>query len=144
MSEPSHKVKSFQDLLQLVTQDEQGMHKHLYSKLQTGDVWWIPDLVTKFGNRDKHPWVVVSGYKPNRPPVIASPRTTKFKSGMRLGELFTPGGILPDLTKDGVILVKLRRSFSAEKFREFEYIGRLSDDWINELKKSIKMYFGGQ
>ncbi len=140
MSQPVKKVNDLKQLLLLVAQDEEGLREHIYSKLSVGDMWWIPDTVTGFGHGEKHPWVVVVSYKPNHPPVMACPRTTKI--GKRIDELYTPAKILPDLEKAGSILLGHRRQFAAEKFREFAYIGRLSDEWIRKIRDGVKRQMG--
>lgn len=140
MSQPVKKINDLKQLLLLVTQDEEGRREHLYSKLNVGDMWWIPDAFTRFGQGERHPWVVVVAYNPNHPPVVACPRTTK--QGRRSDELYTPANILPGLEKDGVILLGHRRQYAAEKFREFEYIGRLSDEWVRKIRDGIRKQIG--
>jgi hypothetical protein len=63
--------------------------------------------------------------------------------GRRSDELRTPAKVLPELEKDGAILLGFRRPFAAEKFREFDYIGRLPDEWIRKLRDGMKRQIGG-
>ena len=103
MTTPIKKVKDFKQLLLLVTQEEEGLEKFIYSRLRVGDVWWIPDEISRFGTgtREKHPWVVVAPYREDRPPVMACPRTTSQRN--RKDELYSPANLLPELDKEGFI-----------------------------------------
>lgn len=140
MSQTNQRINDFKLLRQLLTQDESGRQEYLYSRLKVGDMWWIPDIISGFGQKEKHPWVVVVDYKPNRPPVLACPRTTEVRG--RKDELRTPAKVLDGLEKEGAILLGHRRPFLSEKFREFEYIGRLSDEWIRKLQGGMKKQIG--
>jgi hypothetical protein len=136
MSETIHKINDLKLLRNLLTQDEEGLQEYLYDKLRVGNMWWIPDDISKFGQGDTHPWIVVVDYKPNHPPILACPRTTKI--GKRSDEFLTPAHVLPDLEKEGAILLTFRRSFATEKFREFDYIGRLPDDWLVKFQQAFR------
>lgn len=128
-------AKSFRDLRRLLTETEEGMENHVYSKLARGDVWSIPDQVTGFGEKDKHPWVVVRNYKRGSSFVEISPRTTKFKRGDDGKQgIITPAGIIPELNKEGLILLKHRVKLTVEEFRDYVYLGRLPDQWIQRLQ----------
>jgi len=140
LGQPIRRINDFAQLLSLVTQTEEGLQKYLYSRLEVGDMWWIPDSVSGFGQKESHPWVVVVPFKTNRPPVLACPRTTK--QGKRKDQLYTPAGILPGLNKEGVILLGFRRSFEAAAFRDFDYIGRLSDEWVRKIGLEMRKQLG--
>jgi len=116
----------------LLTDDEDGLEKFVYSNLRLGDVWWIPDPVTKFGKRDRHPWVIVGPYSPKRSNVFAAPRTTK---NLKKKGVITPAGKPPRLDEEGLVLLNLKRPFLAKDFRDFDYIGRLPEDIIKEIYK---------
>lgn len=140
MDKPVRRINDFAQLLNLVTQTEEGLQKYLYNRLEVGDMWWIPDSVSGFGQGKNHPWVVVVPSKPNRLPVLACPRTTK--RGRRKDALYTPAGVLPKLDKEGAILLGFRRSFEAGAFRDFDYIGRLPDEWVRKIKLEMRKQLG--
>jgi mRNA-degrading endonuclease toxin of MazEF toxin-antitoxin module len=125
-------VKDLRQLRLLLAQDENGLKKYVYPRLRLGDVWWIPDDVSGFGDGQRHPWVIVRGYSPRRANILACPRTTTIRSPQR--GIVTPAGILPDLDQDGFILLMLRRSFVAKGFRRFDYIGRLPEGWLQKIR----------
>jgi mRNA-degrading endonuclease toxin of MazEF toxin-antitoxin module len=125
------RVKDFNQLRLLLAQDENGLHEYVYSRLRLGDVWWIPDDVSGFGEGERHPWIIVRGYSARQVSVIACPRTTSMSSTRR--GIVTPAGILPALDQDGLIVLKLRRSFVAKDFLNFEYIGRLPESWMQKI-----------
>lgn len=127
------KVTAFSDLLKLVAQDDEGLNQYVYSKLVLGDVWWIPDSVTYFGKKERHPWVVVLGYSPRRSTVVICPRTTKPNVSSLRG-ILTPAGVLEGLDQQGTFILDHRQSFQAERFREFSYIGRLPEHWLQRIR----------
>jgi len=124
-------VKDLSQLRQLLARDENGLQEYVYPKLRLGDVWWIPDDVSGFGEGQRHPWVVVRSYSTRRASIIACPRTTTASNPQR--GIVTPAGILPSLDQDGLIVLKLRRSFVARDFRSFEYVGRLPQSWRQKI-----------
>jgi hypothetical protein len=130
------RVKDLRQLRLLFTQDEDGLKEYVYPQLRVGDVWWIPDSMSDFGESQRHPWVIVRGYSLGRANVMACPRTTKI-AGTRRG-LVTPPGILPGLDQRGLILLRFRRSFVAKHFRDFEYIGQLPNTWIQKIRAFYK------
>lgn len=134
-------VKSFKDLQMMLTNDSEGVDKFLVPHLQLGDVWWIPDQISKFSNQNDfkgfHPWVVVRPASNNRPQVYVSPRTTQYTN--QKGGILTPAGKPMGLTKTGKVLLFFRRSFLREDFRYFEYIGRLPEDIIKEIVQFLKL-----
>mgnify|MGYP001091225014 CR=1 FL=1 len=127
------RTKSLKNLRQLLTEDEDGLEKFVYPYLRLGDVWWIPDGVTKFGNRERHPWVIVGPYSLRRANIFASPRTTKNLNKSK--GVITPGGNPPGLDEEGIVLLNFRRPFSPKDFRDFDYVGRLPPDIIKEIRK---------
>ena len=134
MSSPqaSRRTKSLKNLRRLLTDDDEGLEKFVYPNLRLGDVWWIPDTVTKFGDREGHPWVIVGPYSSKRPNIFAAPRTTK---NLNRKGIKTPAGHPPGLDAEGLVLLNLKRPFSPRDFRDFEYIGRLPADIINKIRK---------
>jgi hypothetical protein len=143
-SQPEHAVaKSFQELRRLLSETEEGLEEHVSSKLSQGDVWSVPDDVTGFGDKDKHPWVVIKGHRAGRNYVVVSPRTTTFeKSDDGKRGIITPAGVIADLDKEGLILLKHRTKLTVEEFRDFLYLGRLPEKWIRAIqafqRKSVK------
>lgn len=130
------KVKGFRQLLSLLAQDNQGLNDHVYTRLRVGDVWWIPDNITGFGQKERHPWVIVRAYSSGRANVIACPRTSAVANSSR--GIITPANILPGLTQEGLFILKHRRSLAAKDFRDFEYIGQLSRKWIRMIQSFYK------
>jgi len=142
MSQSMTKINDLKQLRLLLTQDAAGLKEHVYDRLQVGDMWWIPDSVSHFGKKERHPWVVVLGYSPNRPPILASPRTTQI--GKRSDELLIPANLLPTLDRAGVVLLDFRRPFPVDRFREFEYIGRLPEKYIHKIQNWLKSVAGSK
>jgi len=131
---PSVKIDRIKELSQLrllLTQEETGLKEYVYPKLGIGDVWWIPDQFTGFGEKQRHPWVIVRGYSERRANVVACPRTTGI--GNSRHGIVTPAGVLPELDQVGLILLKHRRSFVAKEFRGFGYVGRLPEKWAQRI-----------
>ena len=126
------RTNNLKNLRKLLAEDEDGLKTFVYPNLRLGDVWWIPDAVTKFGNRDHHPWIVVGPYSPKRPNVFAAPRTTK---NLKKKGVITPAGNPPGLNEEGIVLLNFKRPFLARDFRNFDYIGRLPEDIIKEILK---------
>ena len=133
-------VRTLRDLRLLVTQTEEGLEEHVFSKLRIGDVWWIPDTVTGFADKQRHPWAIVRGYSARYPTVIASPRTTI--RGSR--GIMTPGGMLAGLDRPGIIVVGLRRTFRAKAFCGYEYAGRLPQEYIDEIEDYFLAFAKGK
>lgn len=130
---PDNVGKSLQELRLLLTQTEEGMEEHVYPKLKLGHVWQIPDELSGFGGKDAHPWIVVKNFQAGQSSVMVSPRTTSAKSSKR--GIVTPAGLLPELDKEGVILLKHRRKFPAEMFRDLTYLGCLPNRWIHKIRR---------
>lgn len=125
------RIKNIKHLRKLLSDDEDGLEKFVYPNLRLGDIWWIPDSLTKFGDGDCHPWVIVGPYSPKRPNVFAAPRTTRNFNKKK--GIITPAGNPPGLNQIGIILLNLKRPFLAKDFRDFDYAGRLSEDIINQI-----------
>lgn len=125
------RVKDFGELLLLLTQDEPGLEEYVYPRLRLGDAWWIPDEITGFSQKQRHPWVVVRGYSPRLASVVACPRTTDIRCIQR--GIVTPADILPGLDQDGLFLLRFRQSFVARDFCYYEYIGRLPENLIRRI-----------
>lgn len=127
------RISTLSDLRLLLSQEEEGLQNFVYSRLRIGDVWWIPDEFTGFGDKERHPWVVVKGYFPSRASVILSPRTTtrlKPKDG-----IITPAEVIPGLSQKGLFVLRHRRTINAKEFRGFDYIGRLPTEWISKIQE---------
>jgi hypothetical protein len=108
------------------------MKEHVYSKLQIGDVWLIPDEISGFSNKGAHPWIVVRTCRMGILYAELSPRTTKYRGAKR--GIITPAGVLPELDQKGLILLKHRRKFFVDLFRDLTYVGRLPENWVQEIK----------
>lgn len=129
------KINDLQKLRFLVTQDENGLEEFLYPKLRIGDTWWIPDEISGFGTKERHPWVIVKPYSITATSVIACPRTSTDSNVRKLGGIQTPAYILPSLDKSGFLILMHRRAFPVSNFREFVYIGQLSEEWLRRIQK---------
>jgi len=136
------RVKDLGQLRLLLAQDEDGLRKYVYPKLRLGDVWWIADHVSGFGERGRHPWAIVRGYDTITVGVVACPRTTKISSARR--GIVTPAGILPGLDQDGFIVLKHRQLFLAKDFRSFDYVGRLSERCIGKIQNFYRVMAEGK
>jgi hypothetical protein len=142
--EPSNQVQSLSALRTLVSQSETGREVYLYPHLEVGDMWWIPDEITGFStSREKHPWVIVNGYSPYTLSIVACPRTSSFRPKDSIGGIVTPQNLLPGLDKKGLLLLSHRRIFTANEFTEFDYIGRLPEQWITQMHDFYKSVVGG-
>ena len=128
------RVTSLGDLLRLVTQDEEGLAEYLYSNLAIGDTWWIPDAVTGL-SKQRHPWIIVRGYVPGQAGVIACLRTTTFAQSSQKRGIVIPAGALPELDRDGLLVLEFARTFDAVAFRDFQYIGRLPGECIDKIQE---------
>jgi uncharacterized protein YecE (DUF72 family) len=51
-----------------------------------------------------------------------------------------PGGILEELERDGVIIVRMQQPFPANNFRYYPSIGRLPEDWQDQLKAALQQW----
>lgn len=146
MSKESIKrVQTLGDLRSLLTQDETGREDYLYPHLEFGDVWWIPDEITGFSqSREKHPWVIVNGYSPRVVSVMVSPRTSSYRPNQTKRGLLTPANLLPGLDKEGLLLLLHRRSFVTVNFSDYEYIGRLPEPWIRQMREFYRKVAEGK
>jgi hypothetical protein len=128
-------AKSFQELRRLLSETEEGFEENVSSRLNQGDIWSVPDDATGFGEKDKHPWVVIRKFRKGYSYVEVSPRTTKFEradNGKR--GIITPAGVIAELDKEGLILLKHRIKLTIEEFRDYLYLGRLPEKWIREIQ----------
>jgi hypothetical protein len=126
------RVRSLRELRLLLAQDEEGFERLVVPHLSFGDVWFIPDEATGFGEKVHHPWVIVQAFSPHHPSVVACPRTTLINQRHR--GLFTPVAVVEGLDREGIILLRHRRSFIAKDFRRFTYLGRLPDHWCQAIR----------
>jgi hypothetical protein len=131
------RITSLSDLMRLVAQDEAGLAKFVYTDLQLGDVWWIPDSVTGL-SKQRHPWVVVRAYASTSASATVCLRTTTFQPRDVAHGIILPEGVLPGLDKPGLIIPGHRRVLPAANFREYEHIGRLPDEWVQRILKFRK------
>jgi len=127
-------MKGLNRLRALLAQDEDGRKEYLYPHLTHGDVWWIPDRVTGFSTtKDQHPWVIVSGYKPYGTIITACPRTSSDLQKNKKHGILTPANALPGLDREGVFILKHRRTFSLTQFQDYLYIGKLPEPTLKAI-----------
>lgn len=107
--------------------------------LRFGTFYRIYDYVMKltWGDREKHPWVIVRPYAAGVPTVALCIRTTQGLDCVDYYELFMPKDIVPGLHKDGKIRLSYRRTLPCAAVKEQEYLGQLPDDWIERLRKGL-------
>ena len=135
------KFKSFTELQRSLEKTGEDLALLVYPSLKFGAFYHIPDADSGFGgngDHDKHPWVVITPYDPKRPMITACPRTSSKSQANRAGELFMPGGILQELGRDGVVILKMQRAFPAKNFRYYDYIGLLPEVWQDKLKYALQ------
>ncbi len=130
------------DALQRTGADlELAVHPHL----RFGMFFKIPNEESGFGNPDPgwwHPWVIVVSYQPGLRAVVACPRTTQAQVQAEGRALWTPGGIVPGLDKDGLVLLFKRQLFPVGNFRSPAYarLGCLSEEWQARLHAALAPY----
>jgi len=135
--------KSFTELQRSLEKTGEDLALLVYPLLKFGAFYHIPDTDSGFGrcgNHDKHPWVVITPYDLQRPMITACPRTSSKSQAKRAGELFLPGGILEELERDGVVILKQQKPFPAKNFRYYDYIGLLPEVWQDELKNALQQW----
>ncbi len=108
---------------------------NVLSRLQFGDVWWIPSSITRFDNKPMRPWVIVRGYSSRRAGVVVSPRTTQMNRRHR--GLAMPPGVPMGLNKEGLVLLEVRRTINVKDFQDCEYVNRLSNRWIEQIRQFL-------
>jgi mRNA-degrading endonuclease toxin of MazEF toxin-antitoxin module len=139
----NRQFKSFTELQRSLEKTGEDLALLVYPSLKFGTFYHIPDIDSGFGrcgDHDKHPWVVITPYDPQRPMITACPRTSSKRQADRAGELFIPGGILEELERDGVVILRKSRSFPAKNFRYYDYIGLLPEAWQDKLKHALQQW----
>ncbi len=139
----NRQFKSFTELQRSLEKTGEDLALLVYPSLKFGAFYHIPDADSGFGgngDHDKHPWVVITPYDPQRPMITACPRTSSKSQAGRIGELFIPGGILEELERDGVVILKIQRSFPAKNFRFYDYIGLLPEVWQGNLRNALQQW----
>ena len=135
--------KSFTELQRSLEKTGEDLTLLVYPSLKFGALYHIPDIDSGFGrysDHDRHPWVVITPYDPQRPMITACPRTSSKSQADRAGELFIPGGILEELERDGVVILRIQRAFPAKKFRYYDYIGLLPEVWQDKLRDALQQW----
>jgi hypothetical protein len=137
----NRQFKSFTELQRSLEKTGEDLTLLVYPSLKFGAFYHIPDIDSEFGrygDHDKHPWVVITPYDPQRPMITACPRTSSKRQANRAGELFMPGGILEELERDGVVIIKMPKPFPAKNFRYYNYIGLLPESWQDKLRDALR------
>lgn len=114
----------------------------VYPHLRFGMFFKIPNDESGFGSSTPgwwHPWVIVVPYHPGLHAVVACPRTS---TGAARGDgrtLWTPGGIVPGLERDGVVLLHRSQLFPVVNFRSpsYERLGCLPEQWQDRLRAAL-------
>lgn len=131
-------INQLSDLRKLLETSNEWQQKNIQPFLKIGDVWWIPDEITKFGNRQKHPWIVITPYRDTISNVTIAPRTTSFRKNDKSRGVITPAGIPPGLDMEGLFLLDLLRTFPIEKFVYCDYVNRLDTHYVQLIKEYIR------
>lgn len=131
-------INQLSDLRKLLETSDEWRQKNVYPFLKVGDVWWIPDEITNFGNRQKHPWIVITPYRHTMPNVTIAPRTTSFRKNDKSRGVITPAGIPPGLDMEGLFLLDLLRTFPIEKFVYCDYVNQLDTHYVQLIKEYIR------
>jgi hypothetical protein len=132
--------KSFTELQRSLEKTGEDLARFVFPSLKFGAFYHIPDLDSGFGEGDEHgshPWMVITPYEPQRPMIMACPRTSSRSKARGAGEILLPGGILNGLERDGVVILKIQRPFPAKNFRDYDYIGLLPEVWQDKLKYAL-------
>jgi hypothetical protein len=130
-------IKSFSEVLKQLEAEPSYLEQYVYAELRFGTFYWIPDEDSCFGDRDKHPWVIIAAFQPGRPTVQACPRTSRRVEARGSHELAMPAGILAELERDGVIVLDRRQPFLAARFRSYRFIGNLPEAWQRQLHDAL-------
>lgn len=130
--------RSFEELAQHLVAEGQGDGIELYPQLQFGAVWWIPDHLSGFGQRLRHPWVVVIGYDSSAEEVVVVPRTTTGR-GKQHEVLVIPPGVLAQLDLPGRVLLRRRVPIPAHRFSECDFVGYLNEEWQMRLRAALAL-----
>lgn len=130
-------LKSFADLQQQFEAAPDYLERHVYPDLRFGAFYWIPDEDSCFGDREKHPWVIVAPLWPGRLSVQACPRTSSRSQARGGNELAMPAGVLEELDRDGLLILDRRQPFLATRFKSYQLIGHLSEAWQRRLREAL-------
>jgi hypothetical protein len=130
--------KTLQDQLNIFFSPE--LFEEIEKKLVFGSVFKVPDdisgipsLKRKKGKTYEHPFVVIKYHRETNKIVLCALRTSDLS---RKG-FFTPANILPELDKDGVILLDEQFKIDAQKFIECRHLGCLPEPYLSDLKALI-------
>ncbi len=137
----NRQFKSFAELQRSLEETDEDLTRFVYPSLKFGAFYHIPDLDSgfgRYGDHDRHPWMVVTPYEPQRPIILACPRTSSRSQACGVGEILIPGGILGGLERDGVVILRTQRPFPAKNFRYYDYIGLLPEAWQDKLKDALQ------
>jgi mRNA-degrading endonuclease toxin of MazEF toxin-antitoxin module len=133
------RFKSFADLSRELRETGEDLERLVYPNLEFGAFFRIPNDETGFGDdrRGWHPWVIIVPYAKGRATVTLCPRTSSGQSKSGRRELVTPADVVPGLDRSGRILLHLRRPLPISNFRNYDKIGRLSDEWCEQLRQAL-------
>jgi len=137
------RLKSLAELQRLLVETGGHLALYVYPSLKFGAFYHIPDDDSRFGEGGecgKHPWVVITPYEPQRPMIIACPRTSQSSLARGVGEFSMPGGILEELERDGVVILRIQRSFPANDFGNYAYIGLLPEIWQDRFRTALQQW----
>lgn len=105
-----------------------------------GSVFMIPDEISgipsgkrKKGKAYEHPVVVIKYNKDTNQLVTCVVRT----SNLRRHGVYTPAGVLPELDKDGIIVLDEPFKIDAQQFIGQNHLGILPEPYLSELKAKI-------
>lgn len=132
--------KSFSELQRSLEETGEDLETLIYPSLKFGAFYHIPDMDSGFGEdgTKDHPWVLITSFEAQHPTIIACPRTSTRSQPRGKREFGMPGGILPELERDAVVILNIQRPFPAKNFRYYKFIGHLPDAWQNKLRDALQ------
>ena len=135
----SRRFKSFADLSRELGEIGEDLERLVYPHLEVGTFFRIPNEETGFGDdsRGWHPWVIIVPFVKGRPTVTVCPRTSSGQARPGGRELATPANLVPGLDRPGRILLHLRRPLPVSNFRAYDKMGRLPDEWCEQLRLAL-------
>ncbi|TAK22135.1 MAG: hypothetical protein EPO26_12690 [Chloroflexota bacterium] len=135
--EPRRGFKSFAEAFASLTPAEH-VNRFVIPHFVPGAVFWVPDTEAAFGHDAAHPWVLLENYDPARGSVLAAPRTSSRIGEDPANEFFIPAGVLPELDRDGSVLLGNRRRLFASRFVQqgYRYVGCLPESWRSDLLRA--------
>lgn len=134
----ANRFKSFDELWRYLIDSDELYKRYVYPYLLFGTFFQIPSDISGFGSDKPHPCVLVETYPTGLPTIAVHPRTSSQLEAEQLGRCWLmPGGIVPGLERDGMVLCYRSRRIGARDFRHCDRIGRLPELWLERLQREV-------